>query len=122
MPSPGQLTVVVCEDRPELARLVELWLDTDGVETIAVVTTGEEAVAACARRPPDLVILDNQLPGPAGVDVLPALRQVAPHARIVLWTSDEQPPPAPDGPDAFLQKDDFDGLDRVVADVTSTKA
>ena len=38
---------------------------------------------------PDLILLDNHLPGVNGVDALPALREAAPAARIVMLTVSE---------------------------------
>lgn len=38
---------------------------------------------------PDLILLDNHLPGVNGVDALPALREVAPAARVLMLTVSE---------------------------------
>ncbi|MFT3963556.1 response regulator [Propionivibrio sp.] len=38
---------------------------------------------------PDVILLDNHLPGVAGVDALPALREAAPEARILMLTVSE---------------------------------
>jgi len=38
---------------------------------------------------PDLILLDNHLPGVNGVDALPALFEAAPHARILMLTVSE---------------------------------
>jgi two-component system, NarL family, nitrate/nitrite response regulator NarL len=38
---------------------------------------------------PDLILLDNHLPGVNGVDALPALLEVAPHARVLMLTVSE---------------------------------
>lgn len=38
---------------------------------------------------PDVILLDNHLPGVNGVDALPALREAAPQARLILLTISE---------------------------------
>ncbi len=48
-----------------------------------------EALRRAVELRPDLILLDNHLPGVNGVDALPALRQAAPSARIVMLTVSE---------------------------------
>ena len=55
---------------------------------------GDAADAGQAQRKakelqPDLILLDNHLPGVNGVDALPALREAAPHAVILMLTVSE---------------------------------
>ena len=55
---------------------------------------GDAADAGEAQRKakelqPDLILLDNHLPGVNGVNALPALLEVAPHARVMMLTVSE---------------------------------
>lgn len=55
---------------------------------------GDAADAAQAQRraaelQPDLILLDNHLPDANGVDMLPALREAAPAARVLMLTVSE---------------------------------
>jgi two-component system nitrate/nitrite response regulator NarL len=55
---------------------------------------GDAADAGAAQRcaqelQPDLILLDNHLPGVNGVDALPALSEAAPAARILILTISE---------------------------------
>lgn len=55
---------------------------------------GDAADAGQAQRKaqelqPDVILLDNHLPGVNGVDALPALREAAPRARILMLTVSE---------------------------------
>ncbi|MFL6688004.1 response regulator transcription factor, partial [Paraburkholderia graminis] len=55
---------------------------------------GEAADAGEAQRraselQPDVILLDNHLPGVNGVDALNDLREAAPHARILMLTVSE---------------------------------
>ena len=45
--------------------------------------------AAPQELQPDLILLDNHLPGVNGVDALPALREAAPAARVLMLTVSE---------------------------------
>lgn len=61
---------------------------------LQVKVVGDAADAGQAQRKaqelqPDLILLDNHLPGVNGVDALPALREVAPAARILMLTVSE---------------------------------
>lgn len=48
-----------------------------------------EALRRAKELQPDLILLDNHLPGVNGVDALPALREAAPKARIIMLTVSE---------------------------------
>ena len=48
-----------------------------------------EAQRRAALLQPDVILLDNHLPGVAGVDALPGLREVAPAARVLMLTVSE---------------------------------
>lgn len=60
----------------------------------ALLVVGDAADAGQAQRKaielqPDLILLDNHLPGVNGVDALPDLREAAPKARILMLTVSE---------------------------------
>jgi two-component system nitrate/nitrite response regulator NarL len=60
----------------------------------SMVVVGDAADAGQAQRKaielqPDLILLDNHLPGVNGVDALPDLREAAPKARILMLTVSE---------------------------------
>lgn len=48
-----------------------------------------EALRCVERHRPDLILLDNHLPGVRGVDAIPALRKAAPGTRILMLTVSE---------------------------------
>lgn len=48
-----------------------------------------EALRCVERQRPDLILLDNHLPGVRGVDAIPALRKAAPGTRILMLTVSE---------------------------------
>ncbi len=48
-----------------------------------------EALRCLARQRPDVILLDNHLPGVLGVDAIPALREAAPGTRVLMLTVSE---------------------------------
>jgi len=48
-----------------------------------------EALRRAQELQPDLILLDNHLPGVNGVDVLPALREAVPDVRVLMLTVSE---------------------------------
>ncbi len=60
--------VLVVEDDPDIAKLVVHYLDKAGFST-EVLTSGRDALAVLAARPPDLLILDLMLPQVDGLEI-----------------------------------------------------
>ena len=67
--------ILVVEDEPDIGGLIKHALERDGQTSVELVGTGDAALAAIAERPPDLVVLDLNLP------VLSRLRGVPHPAR-----------------------------------------
>lgn len=65
--------VLVVEDNDKNLKLVRAVLEHAGYQ-VRSAGTAEEGVAAAAADPPDLVLMDLQLPGMDGVSALAALR------------------------------------------------
>jgi len=66
-------SIVIVEDEPDIAGIVELWLAGEGFD-VAVAGTGEEALDLVMSRRPDLVVLDVMLPDMDGIEVCKRLR------------------------------------------------
>ena len=73
--------VLIVDDEPDLARLVELNIKAAGMET-ATAADGETALRLVEQRLPDLVLLDLMLPGLGGTEVFRQLK-ASPRAREV---------------------------------------
>ena len=78
--------VLVVEDERVLAEAMTDYLARHGFET-AMAGSGEAALDAIHRSEPDLVVLDYQLPGMDGLEVLREIRQRAPQAEVVMLTA-----------------------------------
>ncbi len=68
--------VLIVEDEPEFAALMDLWVRRSGRET-AVAATGHEAMRLLWELRPDLVTLDVGLPGLDGWTVCERIREVS---------------------------------------------
>lgn len=79
-------SVLVVDDDPEMRALVLDVLRNEDYE-VAVAQDGAEAVQALWGRTFDIVLMDKNLPGPSGLDLLPELRRACPGVRIVMMTA-----------------------------------
>ena len=66
--------VLIIDDKPEAIRLISEWLATEERYEIMAATSGEEGLAIIANHPPDVVLLDLNMPDLDGFDVLDRLR------------------------------------------------
>lgn len=66
--------ILIIEDEPKIAELIALYLRKEGIETIHA-ASGEEGLRQMDRAVPDLVILDINLPGMDGFEVLQEIRR-----------------------------------------------
>jgi two-component system, OmpR family, response regulator len=66
-------TILVVDDEPNIADLVELYLRKEGFRVLKA-ATGEDGLAAARRERPRLVVLDVGLPGIDGLEVCKRLR------------------------------------------------
>ena len=79
--------VLIVDDQPDIRRLCRLALGADGL-VCDEVGAGPDAIAAVTRRAYDLVLLDVDLPGFNGEEVLRRLRQnpPGPHLKVVMFS------------------------------------
>ena len=66
--------ILVIEDNEKNLKLVRDVLEYAGYEVV-LAKTGEDGIDAAARCPPDLVLMDLQLPGIDGIEALRQLRE-----------------------------------------------
>ena len=81
------IRVAIVEDddqvRENLATLIG---GTKGFECAGTYGSGEQVVASLPRRPPDVVLMDINLPGISGVECARQLKSILPEVNIVMLT------------------------------------
>jgi len=82
--------ILVVDDHTLFRRGLTALLARDAsLQVVGDAADAGEAQRRATDLQPDLILLDNHLPGVNGVDALPALRQAAPGARIMMLTVSE---------------------------------
>lgn len=97
--------ILVVDDEERLVRTLTQFFQNEGFR-VRQALSGEEAIAVFDREPADLVVLDLQMPGLSGTDVLRHIRQKSPDTRVVILTAyaNREKEVKPLGYDAFLTK------------------
>jgi two-component system nitrate/nitrite response regulator NarL len=84
------IRVVVVDDHTLFRRGLVALLAADGrFDVVAEAGDAGEAQGVVERLRPDVLLLDNHLPGVSGVDALPALLSAAPGLRVLMLTMSE---------------------------------
>ncbi len=89
-PRPSPIRILVVDDHTLFRRgLMALLAREPAFEVVGDAADAGEAQRRAQELQPDLILLDNHLPGVRGVDALPALREAAPAARVLMLTVSE---------------------------------
>jgi len=89
-PMVSPIRVLVVDDHTLFRRGLTALLSRDArVQVVGDAADAGEAQRRAQDLQPDLILLDNHLPGVRGVDAVAALQEAVPHARIVMLTVSE---------------------------------
>ena len=89
-PSAPVVRLLVVDDHTLFRRgLIALLAADPRFEVVAEAGDATEAPSRAAATQPDVILLDNHMPGVNGVDALAGLREVAPQARVLMLTVSE---------------------------------
>jgi Response regulator containing a CheY-like receiver domain and an HTH DNA-binding domain len=82
--------LMVVDDHTLFRRgLVALLASDASLQVVGEASDAGEAVRQALSLQPDVILLDNHLPGASGIQALPGLKDAAPRARIILLTVSE---------------------------------
>lgn len=81
-----QPRVLVVDDDSEMRALLLDVLRNEGYD-VAEAKDGAEAVLALRGCAFDVILMDKNMPGPSGLDLLPGFRRVCPDSRIIMMTA-----------------------------------
>lgn len=86
----SRIRLLVVDDHTLFRRgLIALLSQHDCLDVVGEAGDAGEAQRRAAELQPDLILLDNHLPGVRGVDALAGLREAAPRARVMMLTVSE---------------------------------
>jgi DNA-binding NarL/FixJ family response regulator len=92
MSTGNRTSIYIVEDMPAMRdRLAELVGEICGVDVVGTAATPADAIAGVLRSRPDCVLLDYQLDGGTGLEVLRAVHPQAPEIVFVVLTNHAQP-------------------------------
>ena len=78
--------ILVIDDETEIRESLELLLQSEGY-SVTTAEEGEQGLARLAERPFDLLLLDVNLPGRNGLELLKDVRQRDPNVAVVMITA-----------------------------------
>src|SRR5580765_3413096 len=121
----SSVRVALVEDNQVFREALELLLGLrPGIEIVASVATGKEAVEACSTLRPDVVVVDYRMPGLNGAQATAALLEASPGSQVVCLTAsisrDEREEIFAAGAYACVMKDD--DLDEIFAAIHDAAA
>jgi DNA-binding NarL/FixJ family response regulator len=83
---------VVADDHAILRDgLTALLRSAADIEVVGEASSGEEAIEACGRLRPDLVLMDVAMPGLGGLEATLTIRSQYPDVRVLVLTQHENP-------------------------------
>src|SRR2546428_11592273 len=83
------IRVLVVDDHPSVRENLRYLVNAErDMDCIGVARDAPEAVSLCQELPPDVVFLDDEMPGGRGIQVLEWIASELPHTRVVMYTPD----------------------------------
>ena len=81
------MRILLADDHPMISTAIEALLRGTQFEIVGMASTGEQALAKIEETKPDILLLDLQMPGGTGMDVLRRVRSDGSRMKIVLLTA-----------------------------------
>ena len=111
VPHSQKSLILLIDDDPDQRRLVERFLESGGYE-VASFASGAEGLVAITRVLPDTILLDMQMEGLDGLEVLREVKATHPEVPVIMLTADSSPPmimaATREGADDYLVKSTAD--------------
>ena len=81
------LRVLVADDHAILRDGLRAILKNENIEVVGEVSDGLQAIKACERLSPDIVVLDISMPFLNGIDAAREIRKVSPKTKVLILTA-----------------------------------
>lgn len=82
-----EMKVLLIEDDDHSRKLLRQILKDAGVTNMREASSGEAGLAIAVHFEPDVICLDNQMPGKTGLEMLSEFKTVAPMSSVLMVTS-----------------------------------
>lgn len=79
--------ILVADDHPMMRNAIELLLRGTDYDLVGTAATGKECLEEIEKLRPDILLLDLQMPGGSGMDVIRGMREKRDKLRIVVLTA-----------------------------------
>ena len=81
------MRILLADDHPMISTAIEALLRGTQFEIVGMAASGEQALQKVEEVSPDILLLDLQMPGGTGMDVLRSVRANGSKVRVVLLTA-----------------------------------
>jgi DNA-binding NarL/FixJ family response regulator/tRNA A-37 threonylcarbamoyl transferase component Bud32 len=83
--------VTLADDHRILRTSLAMFLnDNDGIEVVGEADDGQQALEIAREYRPDVLLLDLNMPGVSGLDILPQLRATCPDTKVLVLTGRDE--------------------------------
>jgi DNA-binding NarL/FixJ family response regulator len=81
------IAVAIVEDNPEIRRNLSRYIgEAPGFRCACACASGEEALRVIPQAPPDVVLMDIQMPGMSGIACTASLKRILPSVPVMMLT------------------------------------
>ena len=84
------IRVLLVDDQELFRRGVKMMLDADGTLDLEEASDGDRALELIGVNPPDVVLLDVQMPGRSGVEICADIKSLSPSTGIIMLTASDE--------------------------------
>jgi len=81
------LNAVVIDDSEAARDMLRFLLDGSAIRIVGEAANAQAGIELCTRFQPDILFLDIVMPGMSGTEALVLIRELVPHAKVVIFTS-----------------------------------
>ena len=85
------IKLIIADDQVVIRKGLARLLKGQGVEIVAEVATGTEAVAKTRKLKPDVLLMDVIMPNLDGLDALEKIRQAVPQTKVIMMSGYDNP-------------------------------
>ena len=83
--------MLVADDHPSIRENLRYLIDAEpDLVCVGTARGGRECLVLCGELLPDVVVLDNDMPGVNGLTTAKILETLLPRIRVILYTLDDQ--------------------------------